>query len=159
MIVVRLARGGAKKRPFYHIVVSDARKPRDSGYLERLGYFNPSAVGGETPVHLDRERLSYWLSQGVQLSERVSSIVRKLDKGESFSPDKKRRVKARTKARANARAAKDAEETPEATAHPDTQPTEPSEPTEATPQAASESDEQSAEQTEESSQAASESGN
>lgn len=110
MIIVRLARGGAKKRPFYHIVVTDSRRPRDSGYLERLGYFNPAAVGGEVPIHLNRERLDYWVTQGSKLSDRVSSIVRKLDRGESFNQsDKKRRVKAKTKARVAARAAKEAE--------------------------------------------------
>ena len=82
MVVIRLSRGGAKKHPFYHIVVSDSRRPRDSGYLERLGYFNPFAAKEEAPVFLNRDRFDYWISQGAKSSQRVSSIVSKLDKGE-----------------------------------------------------------------------------
>ena len=81
MIVVRLARGGAKKHPFYHIVVTDSRRRRDSGYLERLGYFNPFAVKDEIPVLLNRDRFDYWISKGAKSSPRVSSIVSKLEKG------------------------------------------------------------------------------
>ena len=81
MVVVRLARGGAKKHPFYHIVVTDSRQRRDSGYIERLGYFNPFATAKETPVFLNRDRFDYWLSKGAKSSPRVSSIISKLDKG------------------------------------------------------------------------------
>ena len=81
MVVIRLSRGGAKKHPFYHIVVTDSRRPRDSGYLERLGYFNPFAAKEEVPVFLNRDRFDYWVSQGAKSSQRVSSIVSKLDKG------------------------------------------------------------------------------
>ena len=81
MIVVRLARGGAKKHPFYHIVVTDSRRRRDSGYLERLGYFNPFAVKDEIPVLLNQERFDYWISKGAKSSPRVSSIISKLGKG------------------------------------------------------------------------------
>ena len=80
MIVVRLARGGAKKHPFYHIVVTDSRRRRDSGYLERLGYFNPFAVKDETPVLLNWERFDYWISKGAKSSPRVSSIISKLER-------------------------------------------------------------------------------
>ena len=80
MIVVRLARGGAKKHPFYHIVVTDSRRRRDSGYLERLGYFNPFAVKDEIPVLLNRDRFDYWISKGAKSSSRVSSIISKLEK-------------------------------------------------------------------------------
>ncbi len=82
MIVVRLARGGAKKHPFYHIVVTDSRRRRDSGYLERLGYFNPFAVKDEIPVLLNRDRFDYWISKGAKSSSRVSSIISKLEKEE-----------------------------------------------------------------------------
>ncbi|MXX98522.1 MAG: 30S ribosomal protein S16 [Gammaproteobacteria bacterium] len=81
MVVVRLARGGAKKHPFYHIVVTDSRQRRDSGYIERLGYFNPFATAKETPVFLNRDRFDYWVSKGAKSSPRVSSIISKLDKG------------------------------------------------------------------------------
>ena len=80
MIVVRLARGGAKKHPFYHIVVTDSRRRRDSGYLERLGYFNPFAVKDEIPVLLNWERFDYWISKGAKSSARVSSIISKLER-------------------------------------------------------------------------------
>ena len=81
MVVIRLSRGGAKKHPFYHIVVTDSRRPRDSGYLERLGYFNPFAAKEEVSVFLKQDRFDYWISQGAKSSQRVSSIVSKLDKG------------------------------------------------------------------------------
>jgi small subunit ribosomal protein S16 len=76
MVVIRLARGGAKKRPFYNIVVADKRSKRDGRHIERLGFFNPIAGGGETPVQIDVERVNYWLSQGAQPSERVAQLVK-----------------------------------------------------------------------------------
>ena len=81
MVVVRLARGGVKRHPFYHIVVTDSRRRRDSSYIERLGYFNPFATKEEVPVLLNRDRFDYWISKGAKSSQRVSSIVSKLDKG------------------------------------------------------------------------------
>jgi small subunit ribosomal protein S16 len=75
MVVIRLARGGSKKRPFYNIVVTDKRKPRDSGYIERLGYFNPMARGQEVRLHLEQERISHWQAQGAQPSERVAKLL------------------------------------------------------------------------------------
>ena len=75
MVKIRLARGGAKKRPFYHIVVADARSKRDGRRIERIGFFNPLARGGEERLRLDLERVDYWKSHGAQLSERVSSLV------------------------------------------------------------------------------------
>ncbi|MEZ5536995.1 MAG: 30S ribosomal protein S16 [Thiolinea sp.] len=75
MVVIRLARGGSKKRPFYNIVVTDKRKPRDSGYIERLGYFNPMARGQEVRLHLEQERVSHWQAQGAQPSERVAKLL------------------------------------------------------------------------------------
>lgn len=76
MITIRLARGGAKKRPFYHIVVTDSRNPRDGRYIERLGYFNPIAKGGEKPLVLESERIQYWLGVGAQASERVAQLLK-----------------------------------------------------------------------------------
>lgn len=74
MVRIRLARGGAKKRPFYHIVVTDRRNGRDARYLERVGFFNPIAKGGETRLHILNDRVDYWLGKGAQQSERVASL-------------------------------------------------------------------------------------
>lgn len=76
MVTIRLTRGGAKKRPFYHVVVTDSRSPRDGRFIERLGYFNPLAAAHETKLSLDTERLNYWLSQGANTSERVAQLVK-----------------------------------------------------------------------------------
>ncbi|MGD8558124.1 MAG: 30S ribosomal protein S16 [Gammaproteobacteria bacterium] len=80
MVTIRLSRGGAKKRPFYSIVVQDSRKPRDGRFIERVGFYNPSAVGGEEELRLDRERIDHWVGKGAQLSERVASIVKNSQK-------------------------------------------------------------------------------
>ncbi len=76
MVTIRLARGGAKKRPFYHIVVTDSRNRRDGRYIERVGFFNPVAQGGESRLQLNQERIQYWLDQGAQPSERAASLLR-----------------------------------------------------------------------------------
>ena len=76
MVVIRLARAGAKKRPFYHIVVTDSRKRRDSAYITSIGYFNPIARGAETRLHLELDKLQHWQTQGAQLSDRVASLVK-----------------------------------------------------------------------------------
>ncbi|OOG22270.1 30S ribosomal protein S16 [Thioalkalivibrio denitrificans] len=75
MVTIRLARGGAKKVPFYHIVVTDSRRPRDSGYIERVGYFNPVARGQEVRLHLDAERVAHWMSKGAKASERAAQLL------------------------------------------------------------------------------------
>jgi small subunit ribosomal protein S16 len=76
MVTIRLARTGAKKRPFYHIVVTDSRNKRDGRYIERLGFFNPVAVGGEEELRIDRERIEHWLSKGAQASDRVRNLLK-----------------------------------------------------------------------------------
>ena len=76
MVSIRLARGGAKKRPFYHVVVSDSRKPRDSGYIERIGFYNPVARGQEIRLSINAERANYWLAQGAQPSDRVAKLIK-----------------------------------------------------------------------------------
>jgi len=76
MVTIRLARGGAKKRPFYHIVVTDSRARRDSSYIERLGYFNPTAKGQEVRLNLEDDRIAHWLGQGAQPSERVAKLLK-----------------------------------------------------------------------------------
>ena len=75
MVKIRLARGGAKKRPFYHIVVADSRNARDGRRIERIGFFNPLAKGQEERLRVDLERVDYWTSVGAQLSERVQNLV------------------------------------------------------------------------------------
>ncbi len=77
MVTIRLARAGAKKRPFYHLVVTDSRKPRDSGHIERLGFFNPLAAGQDEELRVDQERVQHWLQQGAKLSDRAAQLVRK----------------------------------------------------------------------------------
>ena len=76
MVTLRLARAGAKKRPFYHIVAADSRSPRDGRYIERLGFFNPVASGREQKLKLEQERVDYWLSQGAQPTERVAGLIK-----------------------------------------------------------------------------------
>jgi len=75
MVIIRLSRGGSKKRPFYHITVTDSRRSRDGRFLERLGFFNPVARGGEERLRVDRERYDYWVSQGAQISQRVAKLL------------------------------------------------------------------------------------
>lgn len=75
MVTIRLARGGAKKRPFYHVVVADSRMPRDGRYIERVGFFNPIATGQEVRLQLKSERIDYWLSQGAKPSDRVNKLI------------------------------------------------------------------------------------
>lgn len=76
MVVIRLARGGAKKRPFYHVIVTDSRNARDGRFIERLGFYNPIARGGETPLKLDVERLQQWVEKGAQPSDRVKTLAK-----------------------------------------------------------------------------------
>lgn len=76
MVTIRMARGGSKKRPFYNIVVTDSRKPRDSGYIERLGFFNPRATGQEVRLELKQERIDHWIKEGAQLSTRVNTLLK-----------------------------------------------------------------------------------
>lgn len=80
MVTIRLARGGAKKRPFYHIVVTDSRGRRDSGYIERLGFFNPVARGQEQRLQMDAPRVEHWLSQGALPSDRVAQLLKEARK-------------------------------------------------------------------------------
>lgn len=76
MVTIRLARGGSKKRPFYHLTVTDSRTARNGRFIERVGFFNPIARGGEERLRVDLERLNYWVGTGAQLSERVASLVK-----------------------------------------------------------------------------------
>lgn len=76
MVVIRLSRGGAKKRPFYHIVVSDKRRSRDGRFIENLGYFNPIASGKDVPLVIDIDRLEHWVNHGAQPSDRVKHLIK-----------------------------------------------------------------------------------
>lgn len=76
MVTIRLSRTGAKKRPFYHVVVTDSRNARDGRYIERLGFFNPVARGQEERLRLDIDRIDHWLGHGAQQSERVQALVK-----------------------------------------------------------------------------------
>lgn len=82
MVVIRLSRSGAKKKPFYHVVVTDSRSRRDGNYVESIGYFNPVARGQEKRLHLEIEKIQYWQSVGAHLSPRVNSLVKEFKKGE-----------------------------------------------------------------------------
>jgi small subunit ribosomal protein S16 len=75
MVVIRLSRGGSKKRPFFNIVVSDSRERRDGRFIERVGFYNPVASGGEEPLRVSMDRVGYWTGNGAQLSETVSRLV------------------------------------------------------------------------------------
>ena len=79
MVTIRLSRKGAKKRPFYHIVVTDSRNKRDGRYIEKVGFFNPIASGQEEALRVDRERIDYWVSKGAQTSERVAALLKSGD--------------------------------------------------------------------------------
>jgi small subunit ribosomal protein S16 len=76
MVTIRLTRSGAKKRPFYHIVVTDSRNKRDGRYIERLGFYNPIAAGQEVDFSIDHARVEYWLSEGARASDRVAKLLK-----------------------------------------------------------------------------------
>lgn len=77
MVVIRLARGGAKKRPFYNVVVTDSRSRRDGRFIERVGFYNPIATANEESLRLSLDRISYWQERGALLSETVSGLVKR----------------------------------------------------------------------------------
>ena len=76
MVKIRLTRGGAKKRPFYHIIVTDSRSARDGRNIERVGYYNPVATGGEKRVELNTERVKHWVDNGAQLTDKVAVLYK-----------------------------------------------------------------------------------
>ena len=78
MVVIRLARGGAKKRPFFNLVVADSRRARDGRFIERLGFYNPKAPQGQESLRIDRERLAHWQSQGAILSATAARLVKQM---------------------------------------------------------------------------------
>ncbi len=80
MVTIRLQRGGAKKRPFYQVVVADSRNARDARFIEKVGFFNPLARGQEETLRVDLERIEHWVGVGAQLSERVAKLVQEAQK-------------------------------------------------------------------------------
>ena len=76
MVTIRLARGGSKKRPFYHLTVSDSRNARNGRFIERVGFFNPISRGSDVRLSVDLDRVDYWVGQGAQASERVAQLVK-----------------------------------------------------------------------------------
>jgi len=80
MVKIRLTRGGAKKRPFYHIIVTDHRNKRDGRSLERVGFYNPVAQGNEKRVELNVERVKHWVAQGAQLTDKVGLLFKEAAK-------------------------------------------------------------------------------
>ncbi|MBQ0796515.1 30S ribosomal protein S16 [Zhongshania sp.] len=76
MVTIRLARGGSKKRPFYHLTVTDSRTSRDGRFIERVGFFNPVARGNEERLRVDNARVDHWVSQGAQVSDRVAKLLK-----------------------------------------------------------------------------------
>lgn len=80
MVRIRLARGGAKKRPCYKIIVADSRNARDGHFIERIGFYNPIASGQVKGIHLDFDRLKYWIHQGATISKRISGLIKNAKK-------------------------------------------------------------------------------
>lgn len=76
MVVIRLARGGAKKRPFFNVVVTDSRNARDGRFIERVGFYNPKAPEGRENLRVDMERLAYWQGKGAKLSDTAARLVK-----------------------------------------------------------------------------------
>jgi small subunit ribosomal protein S16 len=85
MVVIRLSRGGAKKAPFYHIVVTDSRNRRDGRYIERVGFFNPVAKGNAETLRMDIARIEHWIGQGAQPSDRVRSLIKQNAKSQAVA--------------------------------------------------------------------------
>ena len=78
MVVIRLARGGAKKRPFYNVVVADSRRARDGRFIERLGFYDPKAPEGRETLRIDRQRLAHWQAKGAALSPTAARLVKQM---------------------------------------------------------------------------------
>ena len=113
MVKIRLARAGAKKRPFYHVVATDSRNPRDSHYIERIGYYNPMATGGEQRLVVDAARIEYWTKNGAQVSDRVDFLVKQgAEKLAAASAAPKKPKKSKKAAKAEGAPAAKAEAAP-----------------------------------------------
>lgn len=80
MVIIRLSRGGSKKRPFYHVVVADSRNSRDGRFIEQIGFFNPIARGKEERLRIQQDRIDHWVGLGAQVSDRVASLSKQAAK-------------------------------------------------------------------------------
>lgn len=111
MVVIRLSRGGTNKRPFYHLVVADRRRSRDGRYIEKIGFYNPIAAGGEVRLFFDKEKMAAWISKGAQPSERVSALIKEFEHPEILEKRKVKnaKLKATRKAKKAVAAATDTE--------------------------------------------------
>ena len=109
MVTIRLARGGAKKRPFYGIMVADSRRSPRGRFIERVGFFNPRAVGGEERLRVDSERVEYWISKGAQPSDRVASLLKQYAKGPEALAAGKAKLEEAAQAKQEASAKAEAE--------------------------------------------------
>jgi len=105
MVTIRLARAGAKKRPFYHIVVTDSRSPRDGRFIERVGFFNPIATGGEQRLRFYTDRVEHWMACGARVSERVQHLL----KEHAAQPQGERQAEPRAEASAEPASSAEAE--------------------------------------------------
>jgi small subunit ribosomal protein S16 len=105
MVIIRLARGGAKKRPFYSVVVADSRNRRDGRFIERVGFYDPLAKDGVEGLRLDGERIKHWQSNGALLSESVARLVKQDAKGPEAAKAAKDKAAAKVAAAAEAKAA------------------------------------------------------
>jgi small subunit ribosomal protein S16 len=105
MVVIRLSRGGSKKTPFYNVVVADSRNRRDGRFIERVGFYNPSARAGAEGLRIDQARVSHWTENGAQMSDTVARLVKFHAKG----PEAMIAAKAKDAAKAEAAKAKAAE--------------------------------------------------
>ncbi len=106
MVVIRLSRGGAKRSPFFNVVVADSRNRRDGRFIERVGFYNPSAKAGAEGLRIDADRLNHWTGQGAQMSDTVTRLVKLHAKG----PEALIAAKAKDAAKADAIKAKAAAE-------------------------------------------------
>jgi small subunit ribosomal protein S16 len=102
MVVIRLSRGGSKKTPFFNVVVADSRNRRDGRFIERVGFYNPSASGAAESLRVDQERVNYWTGVGAQLSDTVKRLV----KLHSTGPEGMSKAKAKDEEKAQAKVAK-----------------------------------------------------
>ena len=117
MVTIRLSRSGAKKKPFFHITVTDSRKPRDGRFIERVGYFNPIAKGKETRLKVDHERVDYWIGVGASISDRVALLIKQSkfsseEEERYFKHKEEKRIKSLAKKKAKASEETPAEDAP-----------------------------------------------
>ena len=110
MVVIRLAKSGAKKNPYFFITVADSRMPRDGRFIERLGFYNPSARGSEERLRFNTERFDHWVGQGAKVSDRVKVLHQEAEMSPEDLAAKFEKRDSKRQAKKEAKAAKLAEE-------------------------------------------------